>query len=103
VKIGDSLFRCYEKRMTKSRQPSAPASRKAEDWVQLVMAVGLGAMITSAAGLLHDVLAARQQSCSLSQQIVGDETPNPALSLLDRRTLATQARARLTQCLGDRK
>jgi hypothetical protein len=89
--------------MVKPRSTPAAAHHKTEGWLQLFVSFGLAATITSVAGLVQDVLAARQQSCSLSQQIVGDETPNPALDLLDRRTLAAQARTRLRQCLGERK
>ncbi|HEX8623314.1 MAG TPA: hypothetical protein VF718_15200 [Allosphingosinicella sp.] len=88
--------------MTAPRRASA-AYRKSGNWGQLLLSAGLAAAITSAAGVLNELMAARQQQCLLSQQIVGDETPNPALSLLDRQTLAVQADRRLRQCLGDRK
>jgi hypothetical protein len=92
---------CCEKSMMTRRAPSA--HRKTGGWGQLFVSVGLAATITSAAGVLNEFLAARQQRCLLSQQIVGDETPNPALSPRDRQTLVSQAQWRLRQCLGDRK
>jgi len=77
--------------------------RRIEGWGQLFVSFGLAATITSTAGVINEVLAARKQRCLLSQQIVGDETPNPALSLSDRQTLAAHANWRLRTCLGDRK
>ena len=77
--------------------------RQTEGWGQLFVSFGLAATITSTAGVANELLAARKQRCLLSQQIVGDETPNPALSLLDRQTLAAHADWRLRKCLGDRK
>jgi hypothetical protein len=77
--------------------------RQTEGWGQLFVSFGLAATITSTAGVVNELLAARKQRCLLSQQIVGDETPNPALSLSDRQTLAAHADWRLRTCLGDRK
>jgi hypothetical protein len=69
----------------------------------LIVSAGLASAIMSGAGLVNELLAASQQKCLLSQQIVGDETPNPALSLRDRRTLAEQAERKLRRCLGDKR
>ena len=88
--------------MTAPRRKAA-TSRDGGDWGRLILSAGLAAAITSAAGVWNDLLAARQQRCLLSQQIVGDETLNPALSLLHRQTLALQADQRLRQCLGGKK
>jgi hypothetical protein len=81
----------------------ASAHSENEGWFRLLVSVGLAATITAGAGVMNEFFATLQQRCSLSQQIVGDETFNPALSLPDRRTLASQADWRLRQCLGDRK
>jgi hypothetical protein len=84
---------------TPRRTPAA--DHKADDWGRLVVSAGLAAAIMSGAGLINELLAAEQQRCLLSQQIVGDETPNPALSRNGRQTLAAQAERRLRHCLGD--
>jgi hypothetical protein len=74
---------------------------KLRDWGQLFVSVGLAASITSGAGLIHDLMATGQQRCSLSEQIVGDDTPNPALSPIVRQQIAARAGSRLQRCLGD--
>jgi len=74
---------------------------KLRDWGQLFVSVGFAASITSGAGLLHDRIVAGQQRCSLSEQIAGDETPNPVLSPIERQQLAARAGSRLQRCLGD--
>jgi hypothetical protein len=74
---------------------------KDQVWWQLVVSVGLAATITSGAGLIHDRIVAEQQRCSLSEQIVGDSTPNPALSPVEWQQLAARAGSRLQRCLGD--
>jgi hypothetical protein len=76
---------------------------KLQVWGQLFVSVGFGATITSGAGLIHDLIVAGQQRCSLSEQIVGDESPNPALSSSERQQIALQAGSRLRRCLGDAK
>src|SRR5688572_28144694 len=46
--------------------------------------------------------SARQRaSMHLAQQVVGDETLNPALSVADRRRTTSVADARLLRCLGE--
>jgi hypothetical protein len=77
--------------------------RKTEGCGQLFVSFGLAATVTSTAGVANKLLAARKQRCLLAQQIVGDETTNPALTLLDRQTLTVHADWRLRKCLGDRK
>jgi hypothetical protein len=74
---------------------------KGQNWWQLFVSVGLAASITSGGGLVHDLIVAEQQRCSLSEQILGDETPNPALGPIERQQLAAQANSRLRRCLGD--
>jgi hypothetical protein len=84
---------------TPRRTPAA--DRNPDDWGRLIVSAGLASAILSGAGVVNELLAARQQRCVLSQQIVGDETPNSALSLSARQDLAAQAGSRLRQCLGD--
>jgi hypothetical protein len=84
---------------TPRRTPAA--DRNPEDWGRLIVSAGLASAILSGAGVVNEWLAARQQRCLLSQQIVGDETPNPALNLNARQELAAQASWRLRQCVGD--
>jgi hypothetical protein len=74
---------------------------RGQRWWQLFVSVGLGAIIASGTGFIHDLMMGGQQRCSLSEQIVGDSTPNPALSPIERQQLAAQAGARLQRCLGD--
>jgi hypothetical protein len=74
---------------------------KVWEWWQLFVSVGLAAAITSGAGLIHDRIVAEQQRCSLSEQIVGDSTPNPTLSPIERQQIAARAGSRLQRCLGD--
>jgi hypothetical protein len=83
-------------------KPSAPlASRHgSESWPKLLLSLSLAAMITSGAGLLGEFVRSAQQSCSLSGEILGDESPNPALTAQDQRSIAAQAKSRLLECLG---
>ena len=68
----------------------------------MIVSAGLASAIMSGAGMVNELLAVRQQRCQLSQQIVGDESLNPALSLRARQMLAAQAGWRLRQCVGEK-
>jgi hypothetical protein len=100
--IGTPRFACYEKSMARARRTFAQP-RETGDWGRLIVSAGLASAIMSGAGLVNELLATERERCLLSQQIVGDETPNMALSSIDRRTLAAQADRRLRRCLGDKR
>jgi hypothetical protein len=67
----------------------------------VLASASLESIIAGAFTLVQDWSDREQQSCTLATQFLGDETPSPALSLLNRQRLAATARSRLQRCLGD--
>jgi hypothetical protein len=74
-------------------------------WALPALSVSLAALVMGSFGLAGQWLISRAQGkegqCTLAQQVVGDETLNPALSVADRRRTISAADARLLRCLGE--
>jgi len=83
---------------------SAPAR---EDRRQLFITLGLGVTITGFFALAGTLVEGRQKGhderCKIAREIVGDETPNPALGEDAQDRLGRLAAARVRECLGGRK
>ncbi|HEY0411934.1 MAG TPA: hypothetical protein VGD66_02185 [Allosphingosinicella sp.] len=88
-----------------AKPPAAP--QQPESWRRLFFTLGLAATITSGFGLVDTWAEGKQRTyqeqCTIAQQIVGDETPNPALTKQVSQTIGGLAATRVEQCLGDEK
>jgi hypothetical protein len=92
-----------------ARPPETSAGKKdvrsSPWWALPALSVSLAALVTGSFGLAGQWLVSKAQGkerqCTLAQQIVGDETLNPALSEANRSRTTSAADARLLRCLGE--
>jgi hypothetical protein len=86
--------------------PAVGKERHSPPWWTLpALSVSLAAFVTGSFGLAGQWLVSKAQGkdrqCNLAQQVVGDESLNPALSVMERRRTTSAADARLLRCLGE--
>jgi hypothetical protein len=71
------------------------------DWLKILISASVAGLVAGVFGVAHDWASQDQQRCALSEQILGDESLNPALGLRNQQSLAIAAGSRLRRCLGD--
>ena len=105
--IGATLIACYEKRLDEPLETDAASFSGREGWRRLFITLGLGVTITGLFALGGTLVEGNQKGqderCKIAREIVGDETPNPALSREAHDRLGRLAAARVRECLGERK
>jgi hypothetical protein len=93
--------------MGKASETHAISPSGTKGWRQLFITLGLSATIAGFFALAGTLMEARQKGhderCKIAREIVGDETPNPALSNEAHGRLGRLAVARMRECLGERK